>query len=401
MKINVLLAALLFCGFATANAQDEPQAIPGQYIVILKETAAKPIIKNTATSDRDNKESENKAAREQNLSVVQGVYTKKGIKESAIVNQFADVLVGFTAQLSDSEKTALSKDPAVKGVYQDYIVSLGNPQVESIPGDINAQSQSTTCAVTKAGGPIDGSGKATWIWILDTGIDLDHPDLNVQTSATFAKSFISGQSVDDGNGHGTHCAGIAAAKNNAIGVVGVSSGAKVVPVKVLSNAGSGAWSGLISGLNHVAQYDIPGDVVSMSLGGYGYNNCENSNPSLRDAIRNLGLAGTYVVMAAGNDAADASRNLPGCINGTKVYTIGSITCQNTCSSFSNWKKPPVDFAAVGSNVYSTYKNGGYATLSGTSMATPVVAGVIHARNGAPLSAGNVTCAGATYPIAKR
>ena len=401
MKINVLLAALLFCGFATANAQDEPQAIPGQFIVVLKETAAKPIIKNTATADRDNKESENKAARDANMAVIQGVYSKKGIKESAIVNQFADVLVGFTAQLSDSEKTALSKDPAVKGVYQDYIVSLGNPQVESIPGDINAQSQSTTCAVTKAGGPLDGSNKATWIWILDTGIDLDHPDLNVQTSATFAKSFIAGQSVDDGNGHGTHCAGISAAKNNAFGVVGVSAGARVVPVKVLSNSGSGAWSGLISGLNHVAQYDIPGDVVNMSLGGYGYSNCENSNPTLRDAIRNLGLAGTHVVMAAGNNSANAAANLPGCINGTRVYTVGSITCSNTCSSFSNWAKPPVDWAAVGSSVYSTYMNGGYATLSGTSMAAPVVAGVIHARNGAPLSAGNVTCAGAVYPIAKR
>ncbi len=104
-----------------------------------------------------------------------------------------------------------------------------------------------------------------WIWIVDTGIDLTHPDLNVETNTAYAKSFVGG-SANDCNGHGTHCAGIAAAKNNTIGVIGVSAGARVVPVRVLNCQGSGSSSGILSGLNHVAANDEPGDAVNMSLG---------------------------------------------------------------------------------------------------------------------------------------
>ncbi len=252
-----------------------------------------------------------------------------------------------------------------------------------------------------AGGAVNSSTKSTWIWILDTGIDPNHSDLNVQTNATYAKSFVTGQTWADGHSHGTHCAGIAAAKMNGAGMVGVSAGGKVVPVKVLSNTGSGSWSGLISGLNHVAMYDIANDVVSMSLGGYGYSNCENSNPSLRDAIRNLGNAGTWVVMAAGNDGGDAALNLPGCINGTRVFTVGSISCSKACSSFSNFKAGVVDWVANGESVYSTIPGGGYGYKTGTSMACPAVAGIIHARGGAPVSGGTVSCKGSTINIARR
>lgn len=390
----------LMFAFFKAEAQ-EPQAIPGQFIVVMKESAAKPVIRQQKTStNRETKERNNLAARTQVLTKLKATRTKLNVKETAVLYEYADVMSGFAVKLTAQEKRALEADPDVEGVYQDYVVSLGPIKAETNASDIVVSAQYTSCAVSKAGGPVNGSGKNTWIWILDTGIDQDHPDLNVQTSSTFAKSFIAGQTADDGHGHGTHVAGIAAAKSNSIGVVGVSAGARVVPVKVLSNSGSGSWSSLISGLNHVATYDIPGDVVNMSLGGYGYSNCENSNPVLRNAVRNLGLAGTYVVMAAGNDSGNSNLNLPGCINGTKVYTVGAMTCNNTCASYSNWGSA-VDWVAVGSSVYSTYKNKGYATLSGTSMASPVVAGIIHARGGAPVSAGNINCGGGTYKIAKR
>lgn len=387
-----------------AQKGSEPKPIPGQFIVVLKEDVAKPVVnqKRVATTDRENKEQLTRTARTSNLTKVREVASKSNLKAEVIVFEYADILSGFAAKLSDNEVKSLRANPNVEGVYQDYevqIVSNATEYDECLEEESFA-AQTTTCAVTKAGGPVDGSTKATWIWILDTGIDMDHPDLNVQTSATFAKSFIAGQTVEDGNGHGTHVAGIAAAKNNSIGVVGVSAGAKVVPVKVLSNSGSGSFSGIISGLNHVAMYDIAGDVVNMSIEAYGYANCQNSNPALRDAIFNLGNAGTFVVMAAGNESANANLNLPGCINGNRVYTVGSITCTNACSNFSNWGNS-VDWVAVGSSVYSTDKNGGYTTKSGTSMASPVVAGVIHARNNPPLSAGNVNCSGANYSIARR
>jgi subtilisin family serine protease len=441
-KLFLTASAVLLSIFIFAQ---EPKPVPGQYIVILKESAASPIIKKQKkNNDREKKFNENKPERDKNLAKVKAVQNKKNIKSASVLNEYADVVVGFSAKLTDSEKNALQSDNEVEGVYQDYYFDLGPVVVEANPSGtgynkspiINEENelayslsgpnwhtgidntannqvndakamafaQTVPCGITKAGGFIDGSAKGTWIWILDTGINLSHPDLNVQTSSTFAKSFVPGQTVEDGHGHGTHVAGTAAAKNNSIGVVGVSAGARVVPVKVLPNAGSGQWSWLLAALNHVAQYDIPGDVINMSLGGYGYGGCENSWGALRDAIRNLGLSGTYVVMAAGNDNADAAMNRPGCINGTRVYTVGGMSCSNTCYGNSNWNTSssvPVDWVAVGVSVYSTYKGGGYATMSGTSMAPPHVAGIIHARNGPPISAGTISCKGKSYAIARR
>lgn len=432
MKHKLLLAAAGV--LLMLSVMGQPKPIPGQYIVLLKE---KPVVlQQKRNVNREQKVLDNKLIRDKNILKLKSVQTKRSIKPTSIVNEFGDVLVGFTAKMNKDEFDNMKTDPDVAGVYQDYVVELGPSEPEKNPTDvgmINPESENpnaivysgpnlnsfeqaidntyvnhgflpaqyVSCAITMAGGFVDGSAKSTWIWILDTGINLTHPDLNVQTNPTFAKSFISGQTIEDGKGHGTHCAGIAAAKNNAIGVVGVSAGAKVVPVKVLNNAGSGSFSTVLAGLNHVAMYDIPGDVVSMSLGGYGYTNCENAMPVLRDAVRNLGTAGTYVCIAAGNDYGDAAKCLPGCINGTRVYTIGCINCSKMCCDFSNFNGNVVDWVAVGQSVYSTYKSGGYATLSGTSMSTPVVAGIIHARNAPPVSGGTVTCKGVVYKIAHR
>jgi len=401
MRAKMFFSAILIFGIIFTYAQN-PEPIPGQYIVTLKENAAKPVVKQQKkNTNREQKEKDNKVVRDKNLAKVKEVRDRKNIPQSAIKAEYADVLCGFAAKLSNEEVNNLKSDPDVEGVYQDYLVTLNLPAPSPEPTDLTTSSEYTNCAISMAGGAVNSSAKGTWIWILDTGIDPNHTDLNVQTNATYAKSFITGQTWVDGHSHGTHCAGIAAAKMNAVGMVGVSAGAKVVPVKVLSNSGSGAWSGLISGLNHVAMYDIANDVVSMSLGGYGYTNCENANPTLRDAVRNLGAAGTWVVMAAGNDGGDAALNLPGCINGTRVFTVGSISCSRGCSSFSNFNGNVVDWVANGEGVYSTIPGGGYGYKTGTSMACPVVAGVIHARGGAPVIGGTVSCKGSTFKIAKR
>jgi len=380
------------------GGKNQAQVIPGQFIVELN---ARPIVlSNKPGSDRMANASASKAAREELAALTRKVLASAKVSQSAVLHQYQDAMVGFTAKLSASQVQQLRQNPAVMGVYPDYAVALGPIRFDKLPKPILPNRQTTSCAVEQAGGPGNGKGKATWIWILDTGIDMDHPDLNVQTRPLFARSFIAGEAVEDGHGHGTHVAGIAGAKNNLFGSVGMSAGATVVPVKVLSNRGSGSWGGLIAGLNHVAMYDIRGDVVNMSLGGYGYADCQNANPTLRNVIRNLDNAGVWVVMAAGNDGADANRNLPGCINGKRVYTVGALNCDYSCAGYSNWGSA-VDWAAVGTGVYSTYKNGGYTTMSGTSMASPVVAGIIHARGGAPIVAGNVNCSGNNYRIARR
>jgi hypothetical protein len=401
MKLKTLLSLILILGLNISYSQ-EPNVIPGQYIVTIKENAAKPVVKQQKkNANRELKLNENKEARDRNLSKIREIHQKKNIPQSVIKAEFADVLCGFVAKLNDNQVNELKNDPDVEGVYQDYLVTLSLPAPGPLPDDLRADTEYTSCAIRTAGGPINGSSKSNWIWILDTGIDGNHPDLNVQTNAPYAKSFIDGQSWTDGNSHGTHCAGIAAAKANVFGVAGVSAGAKVVPVKVLDNSGEGSWSGLISGLNHVAMYDYENDVVNLSLGAYGYTYCENYNPSLRDAIRNLASAGTWIVMAAGNNGGNAAFTLPACINGTRIYTVGSIGCSKSCSSFSNFSEYVVDWVAVGEHVYSTIPGGEYGTKTGTSMAAPVVAGIIHSRGSAPESGGTVSCKGATINIAKR
>lgn len=413
MKLNLLmLCAALFIFLFSLQAQEievqgypELKPVPGQYIVVLKESAANPVVKQQRPQiqSREQRISTTANLRTNVSARVSQIQQRRNIAKANVIFEYTDVLSGFAARLSDQQVSALRTDPDVAGVYQDYSYALSPIKQEANPRDVNAAAQTVTCAITKAGGFVDGSGKRNFIWILDTGIDLAHPDLNVETSATYARSFVPGETVNDGNGHGTHVAGIAAARNNSIGVVGVSAGARVVPVKVLANSGSGNFSWLISGLNHVAQYDLVGDVVNMSLGGYPVSGCEDFMIPLRDAIRNLGLAGTHVVIAAGNngDCTGSSKTLPGCINGTRVYTVSSISCTNVCSTFSNFGIPSTDWVAVGQNVYSTWKGGGYVTISGTSMAAPVVAGIIHARGSAPVSGGTVNCCGRAYQIARR
>jgi subtilisin family serine protease len=255
--------------------------------------------------------------------------------------------------------------------------------------------QTTTCAITNAGGFASGSASNLFIWIVDTGIDLDHPDLNVNTQ--YGRAFVDG-SPDDGNGHGTHVAGIAGAISNSIGVVGVSAGAPVVPVDVFGSSGSTSTSIIISGMDYVAQNDIAGDVVNMSLGPRFRTGC-SSTSAYRSALERLNDQ-SFIALAAGNSADDAAFYDPACQNLTNVFTVASMTCSKGWSSFSNFGTP-VDYIATGSSVTSTYRGGGYATISGTSMASPVIAGVLHQRGSAPRACGTVSYGGRSYTIGCR
>ncbi|AUC14306.1 hypothetical protein BTO06_03735 [Tenacibaculum sp. SZ-18] len=378
--------------------------IPGQYIVVFNEGKVTPASRSLSQTKFVSRESKAKSV--DNLSEVSirkmnDVLSTHSLDSKKVLHYYTTKISGMAIKLSDAEFEELAKDPNVDFIEHDRVVELPKFKIEGTLQHSDAQkmAQQTPCGVSRAGGFANGSGKNQWIWVIDSGIDLDHPDLNVVTNSTYARSFVGG-SANDCNGHGTHVAGTAAAINNGTGVVGVSAGASVVPVRVFGCSGGSSTSTILAGINHVGRYDIPGDVANLSLGGYFGSGC-SSRSSYRSALQSLGNAGTYVAIAAGNSRSNAAFYDPACINGSRIYTVASMTCNRSFSSFSNYNMNPIDVIATGSSVLSTYLNGGYATLSGTSMASPHVAGIMHARGSGPRSSGSVSYRGESYPIAVR
>ena len=227
----------------------------------------------------------------------------------------------------------------------------------------DASSQCTPWGITRVGGGGSGVGKRAWI--IDSGIDLTHPDLNVNTTLS---TYFIGTSPADENGHGTHVAGTIAAKNNSIGVIGVAAGAEVVAVRVFGVENTGSGATILAGVNYVAAHAASADVVNMSLGG-------PPNKALDDGV--LALSNVCkVVIAAGNDAQNANYSSPARVNGPNVLTVSAMDITDKLASFSNFGNGPVDYSAPGVNVASCWLGGGYAYLSGTSMAAPHVSGLL-------------------------
>jgi subtilisin family serine protease len=206
-------------------------------------------------------------------------------------------------------------------------------------------------------------GEDVKIAVLDTGIDLNHPDL---ASAIIESADFTGDGVEDLNGHGTHCAGIIAARKNNIGFIGVAPKSELIIGKVLSNQGRGSYEWIVKGINWAVEKGA--EIISMSLGGSASNNSQYK------AI-NMALAkGKFIICAAGNEGSlyQNSIGYPGRYGG--VITVASHDQNGNRSGFSS-HGGEIDVMAPGSNIWSTYKNQGYAELSGTSMATPFVAGL--------------------------
>ncbi|MFC2131189.1 S8 family peptidase [Bacteroidota bacterium] len=199
------------------------------------------------------------------------------------------------------------------------------------------------------------------VGILDTGIDLDHPDLQ-DNIATGINIISTRKNENDDNGHGTHVAGTIAAVDNEIGVIGVAHQVSLYGVKVLDRKGNGYLSDLISGLEWCVNNNI--DVINMSL------SATVDEQSFHDAIMATYNAGITMVCAAGNDYGSVAYPA----KYSETIAVSATDINDAFASFSN-KGPEIDVAAPGVNIYSTYKGDAYKTYSGTSMASPHVAGV--------------------------
>jgi subtilisin family serine protease len=299
----------------------------------------------------------------QRIADINATTLKKNlIDKTALLGSFSGEPGGFVANLSKEEAEKLKKDPSIYAVEPDRIIALGNCFTVVEPRLI-------TWSVNRVGYG-DGTGKTAWI--IDSGIDFNHPDLNVDK--TRSRSFISGQtSADDQNGHGTHVAGIIGAMNNTIGLLGVASGANLVSLRVLDANGEGTLSSIVQALAYVNSNAAAGDVVNMSVG-------EDTVSETLDAqVRNTASKGIFIAIAAGNDSRPARNYSPGRANGPNIFTVSATDSLDRFASFSNYGNDVIDVAAPGVRILSTYPGGRYALMSGTSMATPHVAGLLLLR----------------------
>jgi subtilisin family serine protease len=206
-------------------------------------------------------------------------------------------------------------------------------------------------------------GAGMKVAILDTGIDVSHPDLipNFKKGIDFTNS---PHGFNDVQGHGTHCAGIVAGCDNDFGVVGVAPLAELYVAKVLGDNGSGSIEAIAQGIDWAIAEKV--DIISMSLG------CsEDPGPVLHEAVKRARAAGIVVVAASGNENTHVG--WPAVYE--EVIAVGAVDQTFGRANFSNFGQE-LDITAPGVDILSTYPTSRYAKLSGTSMATPIVAGVV-------------------------
>lgn len=325
-----------------AAVTENGKIIQGRYIVELKATSTM-------------RQSSEKTM----LELSKNFLRRQGISDAALKGSFNGDVSGFVADLSAEQVSILKSSAEVAIVEPDRVVALGNCFTIVAPHLV-------TWNVTKTGYG-DGTGKTAWV--MDTGIDFDHPDLNVDV--TRSRSFLSaGTSADDEHGHGTHVAGIIGGKNNDIGILGVASGANLVSIRVLDKEGVGSGSGIIQALSYISANAKAGDVVNMSLGE------DTISTILDNQVKAVAAKGIYFAIAAGNESKAANLTSPARANGQYIYTVSAVDSLNRFASFSNFGNDVVDYAAPGVRIVSTYKDGKYARMSGTSMAAPHLAGLL-------------------------
>lgn len=293
---------------------------------------------------------------------------------------YEHAIKGFTAKMPAEAAEAMARDRRIAYYEPDAIAFA----MQSGGGDVGAQAQTVDWGVRRVNGPGDGTNLGLYAFVIDTGVDLQHDDLNIASSLHRNFAADGGNSAQDLNSHGTHVAGIIAAKNNAIDTVGVAAGAEVVSVRVLDANGSGSFSDVIAGVNHVADVGLSGEVANMSLGG-------PKSQAVDDAVCAAAAQGIFFTVAAGNSTQNANWSSPARAGTcTNVYTISASDMNDELASFSNFANPPVICADPGVEILSLNLGGGTRLLSGTSMAAPHAAGIFLQTNGVAYNGGTVS-----------
>lgn len=239
-----------------------------------------------------------------------------------------------------------------------------NNDIEVTPNKTNEEEKEIPWGVKRVNAPAAWNwttGKEVKVAVIDTGIDYTHPDLKENYVEGYNVINKTNDPMDD-QGHGTHVAGTIAAIRDLKGVVGVAPNAKLYAVKVLDKNGSGQFSWIIDGIQWAVEHKM--NVINMSLGG------RTSSDALKMAVDKAKESGITVVCAAGNDSGPV--NYPAKYE--SAIAVSALDTNDKIASFSS-RGPEIDFIAPGVSIYSTYKGGGYKTASGTSMASPHVAGL--------------------------
>ena len=286
-------------------------------------------------------------------------------KFGAVKVKNLDLIGGKAVLLPPKAEKALLQHPGILRIDDDVIVEAlakggiaakkpaPSQPAETLPWGINRIDADLAWSVTTA--------DSIKVAVIDTGIDIKHPDLQGNLKGGFSAVSYT-KSYNDDNGHGTHVAGIIGALDNTIGVIGVGHKIDLYSVKVLNRRGSGYLSDVIEGIDWAIASGM--QVINMSLG------TTADVQSFRDAVIRANQAGIVQVAAAGNSGGAVS--YPAAYS--QVIAVSATDNTDTIASWSS-RGSEIDLAAPGVNIYSTYKGQTYKTLSGTSMASPHVAGV--------------------------
>ncbi|MDF3148947.1 MULTISPECIES: S8 family peptidase [unclassified Streptomyces] len=314
-------------------AAGSPTAIKDSYIVTLKKSAGL------------------KAASSAGKSL---------IKEygGSVNKTFGTALNGYAATLSATEAKRLAADPAVASVEQNQRVKMDATQ-SSAPWGLDRIDQ-TSLPLSGTYTYPDTAGSGVTVYVIDTGVRITHQQISGR--ASYGYDAVDGDTTaSDGNGHGTHVATTIAGTT-----YGVAKQAKIVAVRVLDNAGSGTTAGVIAGIDWVTNNHSGPSVANMSLGG-------GASTSLDTAVANSIASGVTYAVAAGNSSANASSYSPARVSA--AITVGATTSSDARASYSNYGSV-LDIFAPGSSITAGWNTSDTATntISGTSMATPHVAG---------------------------